>query len=611
MASGSFNLTRSSGSSYLTFKVDWSSSSNGTVANTSNVRVKVLVSKDSSSTASTYGTVNTSVTVGSSTQTNNGLSVSVAPGNDVLLFDKTFKNIAHNADGSKSVTISATVGGNVMGASGSKSVTLDKIARFATITAAQDFNDTANPTITYSNPAGNSVTSLQACIASTDGKIIYVPYRDITKTGTSYTFPLTDAERKTLRKAVTSKDGKLAIKFYVKTVISGATYYASLQKTLSLTDFLPTLSPVIKDIGSASTVLTGDENKIIKAYNVINITTGATAKKEAAIVSQSIICGNKSITSASGSMVNVDSGTFVITATDSRGNTVTQTVTKTLIDYVKLTCNLEANITLDTETTSKVAFTVNGNYFNDTFGAVANTLAVQYRYKIDSGSYTDWIPLTANKSGNTYTASSNIYSIPYKSNVTIEARAIDEISSGGVSSETKFLSTNPVFDWSKEDFNFNVPVTITSDDTVYNLLDLAKMVNVVGKEYQLSTTITKGSNYASASGNAVLIGNNLRIYFNVTRTTNFSSDYTYDAVDIPNEVIATLEINHGGKIKTTYNTSFVNGNTGNVAAFQTDVTDNGSTTTTVALRLCSITYRSGNTFSGFFSMPVVLNLDAY
>lgn len=609
MASGSFNLTRSSGSSYLTFRVDWSSSSNGTAANSSNVRVKVYVSKSSSSTEATHGTVNTSVTVGGSTQTNNGLSVKVAPDAQVLLFDKTYKNIAHNADGSKSVTISATVGGNVMGASGSKSVTLDKIARFATITAAQDFNDTANPTITYSNPTGNSVTTLQACIASTDAKIIYVPYRDITKTGTSYTFPLTDAERKTLRKAVTSKDGKLAIKFYVKTVISDTTYYASLQKTLSLTDFLPTLSPVIKDIGSASTVLTGDENKIIKAYNYITITTGATAKKEATIVSQKVTCGNKSITSASGSMVNVDSGTFYIEATDSRGNTVKQTVTKTLIDYIKLTCGVNATILLDSETTSKIEFTISGKYFNGSFGATANTLTVQYRYKTNSGNYGSWNNLTASISGNSYTAAGSISGLPYENTYTLEVRAIDKINTGGVSGGEKVLNTTPVFDWGREDFNFNVPVTITSGGTVYNLLDLAKVANIVSKEYQLTTTFTKGANYSTASANAALIGNNLRIYYNVTRSSSFTT--TLDAADIPNEIMVTLTINHGGKIKTAYNTSFVNGNVGNAAIFQTEVTDNGDTTTTIDLKLCAITSKAGTSFSGFFSMPVVLNLEAY
>ena len=68
---------------------------------------------------------------------------------------------------------------------------LDRIPRQADITSAPDFNDEQNPTIGYSNPAGNSVNSLQACISLT-GASADVSYRDIPKTGSSYTFNLTE-----------------------------------------------------------------------------------------------------------------------------------------------------------------------------------------------------------------------------------------------------------------------------------------------------------------------------------------------------------------------------------------------------------------------------------
>lgn len=131
MASGSFALTRTgSTSSYITFKCSWSSKVNQS-ANTSTVTVTVTASKSSSSTASTYGSQTTTVKVGSASQSNTA-SFTLAPSKTITLFSKSF-TVAHNSDGTKSVNISVNVGGNIIYANGSATITLDKIARYATV----------------------------------------------------------------------------------------------------------------------------------------------------------------------------------------------------------------------------------------------------------------------------------------------------------------------------------------------------------------------------------------------------------------------------------------------------------------------------------------------
>ena len=131
MASGSFNLTRTgSTSSYITFKCSWSSVPNQST-NSSTMTVTVTATKSSSSTSDTYGSQTTDVTVESSSQSNSG-SFRLSPSKTVTLFSKTF-TVAHNSDGSKSVKISVNVGGNIIYANGSATVTLDKIARYATV----------------------------------------------------------------------------------------------------------------------------------------------------------------------------------------------------------------------------------------------------------------------------------------------------------------------------------------------------------------------------------------------------------------------------------------------------------------------------------------------
>lgn len=132
MASGSFNLNRTgSTSSYITFKCNWSSTSNGAIANSSTVKVTIIASKSSSSTANTYGNYTATATVDDSAQSVGSTSFTLAPGKSITLLSKSY-TVPHNADGTKTTTISASVGGNVMYGNGSASITLDKIPRYGT-----------------------------------------------------------------------------------------------------------------------------------------------------------------------------------------------------------------------------------------------------------------------------------------------------------------------------------------------------------------------------------------------------------------------------------------------------------------------------------------------
>jgi hypothetical protein len=128
----------------------------------------------------------------------------------------------------------------------SGSWTLDNIPRGATLSFAPAFDDEGSPLIIYSNPAGNAVTSLQACITF-DGSKADIAYRDIPKTESSYTFNLTNEERKVLRKGVT-KGTSTTVMFYIKTVIDGNTFYSkSSARKFSLVNAFPVLNPTAID----------------------------------------------------------------------------------------------------------------------------------------------------------------------------------------------------------------------------------------------------------------------------------------------------------------------------------------------------------------------------
>lgn len=363
--------------------------------------------------------------------------------------------VTHNNDGTKSIDISANFTSTPWGWNGTAyaSATLPTIPRHASITAAPNFNDEENPTINYSNPAGNAITSIQACIADASGEII-VPYRDIPKNGSSYTFELTDEEREKLRWA-TINSNTLAVQFYVTSVIGGTTKWSSSNKILTIVNAMPEIVVSAKDTGGYSVPLTGNENKIIKGFNYVNVSMTSTSKKGSTIKSQTITNGSQKINGSSGGFTNTEDNIFVFSATDSRGNTVTKNITLDMVDYIKLTCNLKTkNPTAD----GNMAFKISGNYFNGNFGAVGNNLEVAFRYKENDGEYSEWLaaePIPT-ISGNTYETTINLTGLNYRSTYTLQARAIDKTIT--LETKEKKVRTIPVYDWGENDFQFNVDI---------------------------------------------------------------------------------------------------------------------------------------------------------
>lgn len=145
-------------------------------------------------------------------------------------------DIAHGTDGKKTFNISSFAGwlySNYTYESAATTHELTAIPRAASITGADNFTDTGNPKITYSNPAGDAVTALEACISLT-GATDDIKYRSIPKTGTSYTFTLTDDERAILRN--NTPGTSRTVYFYVRTKIGSSYFHSSVAKTFTMTE---------------------------------------------------------------------------------------------------------------------------------------------------------------------------------------------------------------------------------------------------------------------------------------------------------------------------------------------------------------------------------------
>ena len=377
--------------------------------------------------------------------------------------------VKHNDDGKKSINVSLSTAiylANVETVSGVWA--LDVIPRGGVIVAAPWFNDEESPTITYKNYAGSNATTLQACI-SLDGSTDDIKYRDIPKDGTSYTFNLTEQERGILRVATTNGTTSRDVRFIIKSVIGGKTFYSSVIRTFTVINAEPILMPSVIDIGGNSTILTGDGTKMIRGFNVMKCSAIGAGVKGATIQSYLITCGDKYLASNDGNLVNCESNVFTFKCTDNRGLSSYATITVPMVEYVKLTANLKASMEISEGENAELPFEITGNCFVGSFGAVNNEFTFKYAIKTNSGSFSDWRTLNAKPTfnDNTYKLSTYITGLKYDNTYTIKISAFDKVNTSGVESTEIVLKLKPVFDWGENDFNFNVPVKINNIEIDY------------------------------------------------------------------------------------------------------------------------------------------------
>ena len=366
--------------------------------------------------------------------------------------------ISHNSDGSKNMSVAFSIDmakdswtPGAISVSG-KSMALTTIPRASTVSCSTA-NIGSNATITINRASSSFTHTLSYTFGSLDGTIV----TKTSKTSVPWTIPTTFYARipnsKSGTGTITCDTYNGSTKIGTKTCTFTATVSESASK--------PTLSPTVVDNNSTTIALTGDNTKFIKYYSNAAVTTGAEARNSATLKSQKITCGSKSISSASGTINKVESGSFKFSATDSRGYTTSQTITKTLINYVKLTCDLQKSTP---DISGNFTLTVKGNYFNGSFGATNNTLTIQYRYKENGGTYSNWETINATLSGNTYTATNNLTGLDYQKTYVFQARATDKLATkttGEIS-----VKSLPIFDWGKNDFKVNGDFRVTGATTL-------------------------------------------------------------------------------------------------------------------------------------------------
>ena len=242
------------------------------------------------------------------------------------------------------------------------------------------------------------------------------------------------------------------IRLGLYSTIGGSTNASYIDRTFSIVNANPTFSNFeFEDTNTTTLALTGNNQYNVNGYSnikaTISTTNKATAKKSAtmskyrfAIGSNSVDINYSSSQEVSGTINKATNGTYNVYAIDSRNNStlVTKLATK-VIPYENIYINtVETNIARNNNQVGTSAIlTLKGTFWNDTFGAVTNTIkSVTYRLKKTDSS--QWIngttTITPTINGNNFTFTGEIASDnqdtswDLESSYNVEVTVTDELS---------------------------------------------------------------------------------------------------------------------------------------------------------------------------------------
>lgn len=315
--------------------------------------------------------------------------------NQTKLLGTKVVEVQHNNDGtfpntnySASIQTGWSLGeANVSGTLTSSQI--PKINTYPILLTAPDFNDEENPTITYSTDVGFEGAKTYAYIGRLDWTGI-ISSREVNISSGSYTFELTNEERELLRNE-TSNSNTLDVLFLIVTQAGGNNYWSTMRRTLTIVNGNPTISSVSITEQNANVVslLGGAQtNYAIENTSELLFSISASAIKGASITS--VLVNGQPATLQNNTyqttLSNVQTGTFNIVVTDTRGNTNSDTQTKTLIQYMPVNINSYSFKRLN-PTSSIIRLTADITCFSGSFNQTQNVPTIQYKVG-ESGTYT-------------------------------------------------------------------------------------------------------------------------------------------------------------------------------------------------------------------------------
>ena len=325
--SGSFYKTFSTGYRLL---LEWSESNVDIANNQSDITVTAkLVSISSSYNINSTASKNISLTI-NGTKYSSTCTVGLSGGSTKTLMTKTVSNINHSSDGSKSISISCTLGiavtlsgTYVSSVSASGTATMTKIARASSLSASNGTLGTEQ-TISVTRQSSSFTHTITYTCGSASGTIV----SKSSSTSIAWTPPLSLAQQNKTGTSVT-------VKLTLTTYNGDSKVGSSATKTITCSipsSVKPTVSISVSDPNGYASTYGG----YVKGKSKVKVAITASGSQGSTIKSYSTSANGSTYT---GSTVTTDvvksTGTLTIktTVTDSRGRTASATKTITALAY--------------------------------------------------------------------------------------------------------------------------------------------------------------------------------------------------------------------------------------------------------------------------------------
>lgn len=356
----------------------------------------------------------------------NGFSCGVSyKGGTIWLVTNQEFNVYHNGDGSRWIDVIWSWGvnsswGQFVKPSGSFGMSLPTIPRTSKVSCT-DFNIGSTAIVNIERSSSSFTHTLVWSFGNASGTIA-------NRTGSTSVGWNTPSELFAQIPNATSGWGTVTCYTYSGDTLIGT---SSCRFNAYVVNSNPSVSVSVVDTNSTTKNLTGNENILIKSFSNAKVTVSASARNYASIKSYSIKSGDgKSSTSSSVTFNNIESGSFTVVVTDSRGFQTTVTVTKTIKNYIKLALS-EVNVKRESSTSSKVYLSVKGQYYSDSFGSVINTLTLQYRTRLKNGTWSSYKTIEATISNNAITVNNLLIGsdFSYHSDYEFQIVASDKLTS--------------------------------------------------------------------------------------------------------------------------------------------------------------------------------------
>lgn len=257
----------------------------------------------------------------------------------------------------------------------------------------------------------------------------------------------------------TSKTGKL-ISYYTFAGRKEVNYTSTFVVKIA-DDAKPEISSTVATTDAISLQLSGNTSTIISGVSTVQInlyaapTPGAYVKDKWCQNMPNYYSDRQGTTQT---FIGHNNGVFRFGATDTRNRSAVKTITLAAVDYKSPTISIDG---VEINTSGVATIDISGTWFKGSFGKVSNDITVSYRYKANSsstwGSWTTIPNVTKNDDG-TFSVTVTKNGLSYTETYNFEAKVQDAINT--VSSKEYIAKSLPVFDWSSDDFNFNVPVSV-------------------------------------------------------------------------------------------------------------------------------------------------------